>query len=73
MMHRTPPDTAKRHKGKKPITGTSSSISRTPPPGSDTDQNEEELESPLGEFVDQTPRAHKPSHPPRMAETAAQD
>jgi hypothetical protein len=73
-MHRTPPDTAKRHKGKKPAFGTSS-ISRTPQTSSDTELEEQqhEFESPLGEFVDQTPRAHKPAHQtPIMAEDTAQ-
>jgi gag-polypeptide of LTR copia-type len=73
-MHRTPPDTAKRHKGKKSALGTSST-SRTPLTSSDTELEEQqhEFESPLGEFVDQTPRAHKPAHQtPTMAEETAQ-
>ena len=73
-MHRTPPDTAKRHKGKKPALGTSST-SRTPLTSSDTELEEQqhEFELPLGEFVDQTPRAHKPAHQtPTMAEETAQ-
>ena len=60
-MHRTPPDTAKRHKGKKPA-------SRTP---SISDTEREEPESPLGESVDQTPRARKPAQTPIMAESSA--
>ncbi len=74
-MHRTPPDTAKRHKGKQPALGTSST-SRTPLTGSDTEPEDQqhEFESPLGEFVDQTPRAHKPAHQtPIMADQALQD
>ena len=60
-MHRTPPDTAKRHKGKKPA-------SRTP---SISDTEREEPESPLSEFVDQTPRARKPTQTPTMAKSSA--
>jgi hypothetical protein len=71
MMHRTPPDTARRHKGKKPVSRTPSA-SRTP---SDTElEQQPEFESPLGEFVDQTPRAHKPApQTSKMAEEAAQE
>ena len=75
-MHRTPPDTAKRHKGKQPALGTSST-SRTPLTGSDTEPEDQqhEFESPLGEFVDQTPRAHRPAHqtPTTADYQAAQD
>src|SRR2546421_4983477 len=74
-MHRTPPDTAKRRKGKQPALGTSST-SRTPLTGSDTEPEDQqhEFESPLGEFVDQTPRAHKPAHQtPIMADQALQE
>src|SRR5205814_3337046 len=71
MMHRTPPETARRHKGKKPVSRTPSA-SRTP---SDTELEEQhEFESPLGEFADQTPRAHKPApQTSTMAEEAAQE
>ena len=75
MMHRTPPDTAKRRKGKQPALGTSST-SRTPLTGSDTEPEDQqhEFESPLGEFVDQTPRAHRPAHQtPTTADQALQE
>ena len=74
-MHRTPPDTAKRHKGKQPALGTSST-SRTPLTGSDTEPEDQqhEFESPLGEFVDQTPRASRPAHQTSiMADQALQE
>jgi hypothetical protein len=74
-MHRTPPDTVKHHKGKKPALGTSST-SRTPLTSSDTELEEQqyEFEPLLNEFVDQTPRAYKPTYQtPITANQAAQD
>jgi len=69
-MHRTPPNTARRHKGKKPVSRTPSA-SRTP---SDTklEEQQPEFKSLLSKFVNQTPKVHKPApQTSKMAEEVA--
>src|SRR5436190_19543651 len=67
-MQRTPPGTAKRHKCKISFSRTPSTSDTEPEP----EEQQPESESPLGEFVDATPRAHTPARQtPTMAESTA--